>query len=146
MADLANYAEYCKQHATEAIQKHNEHIEVCNRVIEAGETGRPIASHESGPQWQLEMEALREKAETMEAANVKLKEQLEARKASLAALSARVDELTRMQNGKPAGTSSNSNPNLDLVARVNRLSAELEVLRDENRRIKRLNLDASRSG
>ena len=146
MADLANYAEYCKQHATEAIQKHNEHIEVCNRVIEAAETGRPVASVGSGPQRQAEMEALREKAETVEAANARLKAQLEAKEASLAALSARVDELARIQNGKPAGTSSNTNPNLDLVARVNRLSAELDVLRDENRRLKRINQDASRGG
>jgi len=58
MADLANYAEYCKQHATEAIQKHNEHIEVCNRVIEAADSGRPMPA---GLQedWRSEMERLR---------------------------------------------------------------------------------------
>jgi hypothetical protein len=145
MADLANYAEFCKRNAMEAIREHNEHVEVCNRVIESAETGRPVTPGASGPQWKAEMEALREKAETMEAANARLKAQLEAKEASLTALSARVDELARLQDGKPNGAGANSNPNLDLVARVNRLTAELEALRDENKRLKRTNQDASRA-
>jgi hypothetical protein len=146
MADLANYAEFCKRNAVEAIREHNEHVEVCNRVIESAETGRPVTPGASGPQWKAEMEALREKAETMEAANARLKAQLEAKEASLAALSVRVDELARVQEGKPNGAGANSSPNLDLVARVNRLTAELEALRDENKRLKRMNHDVSRSG
>ena len=146
MADLANYAEFCKRNAMEAIREHNEHVEVCNRVIESAETGRPVTPGASGPQWKAEMEALREKAETMEAANARLKAQLEAKEASLTALSARVDELARLQDGKPNGANSNSSPNLDLVARVNRLTAKLEALRDENKRLKRMNHDVSRSG
>ena len=144
MADLANYAEFCKRNAMEAIREHNEHVEVCNRVIESAETGRPVTPGASGPQWKAEMEALREKAETMEAVNARLKAQLEAKEASLAALSARVDELARIQDGKPNG--ANASPNLDLVARVNRLTAELEALRDENKRLKRMSHDVSRSG
>lgn len=128
------------------IREHNEHVEVCNRVIESAETGRPVTPGASGPQWKAEMEALREKAETMEAANARLKAQLEAKEASLAALSARVDELARVQEGKPNGAGANSSPNLDLVVRVNRLTAELEALRDENKRLKRMNHDVSRSG
>jgi hypothetical protein len=38
-ADAMNYAKYWKDRAGEAIRKHNAHIEGCNRVIEAGETG-----------------------------------------------------------------------------------------------------------
>lgn len=146
MADLANYAEYCRQHATEAIQKHNEHIEVCNRVIEAEETGRPITSAGSGGDWKPEMDALREKADRLEIENARLKGQLEAKEASLAGLSARVDELALARDGKPNGAGANSNPNLDLVARVNRLTAELEGLRDENRRFKRMHQGTSRGG
>jgi hypothetical protein len=144
MADLANYAEFCKRNAMEAIREHNEHVEVCNRVIESAETGRPVTPGASGAQWKAEMEALREKAETMEAANARLRAQSEAKEASLAALSVRVDELARIQDGKPNG--ANSSPNLDLVARVNRLTAELEALRDENKRLKRMNHEVSRSG
>ena len=146
MADLANYAEFCKRNAMEAIREHNEHVEVCNRVIESAETGRPVAPGASGPQWKAEMEALREKAETMETANARLKAQLEAKEASLTALSTRVDELARFQDGKSNGANSNSSPNLDLVARVNRLTAELESLRDENKRLKRMNHEVSRNG
>ncbi len=146
MADLANYAEYCKQNALEAIRKHNDHIEICNRVIEAEETGRPITSSGTGQDWKAEMETLREKADTLESENSRLKGQLEAKEAGLAGLSSRVDELARSRDGKPNGAGTNSNPNLDLVARVNRLTAELDGLRDENRRLKRMHQDASRGG
>ncbi len=146
MADLANYAEYCKQNALEAIRKHNEHIEVCNRVIEAEETGRPVTSTGGGQEWRAEMEQLRDKADMMETENASLKAQLDAKEANLSALSARVDELARARDGKSNGAAANSNPNLDLVARVNRLTAELDGLRDENRRLKRINQAGSRSG
>jgi len=146
MADLANYAEYCKQNALEAIQKHNQHIEACNRVIEAEETGRPITPAGSGEDWKAEMETLREKADTLETENARLKAQLEEKGANLSALSARVDELARARDGKANGAGANPNPNLDLVARVNRLTAELDGLRDENRRLKRINQAASHGG
>ncbi|MBC8166640.1 MAG: hypothetical protein H7Y20_12300, partial [Bryobacteraceae bacterium] len=40
-ADAMNYAKYWKQGADQATRKHNAHIEKCNRVIEAGESGSP---------------------------------------------------------------------------------------------------------
>ena len=79
-----------------------------------------------------------------ETENARLKAHLEVKEVSLAGLSARVDELARARDGKPNGVGTNSNPNLDLVARVNRLTAELDGLRDENRRLKRMHQDANR--
>ena len=38
-ADALRYAEYCKRRAKEAISRYNVHVETCNRVIEAGESG-----------------------------------------------------------------------------------------------------------
>jgi len=58
-------------------------------------------------------------------------------------LSAGADELARAQNGEPNGGGINSYPNLDLVARVDRFTAEFDAFRDENRRFKRVSLDTS---
>ena len=45
---LMNYATYWKQAAGEAIRRHNDHIERCNRVIEAGENGVPLGDVAEG--------------------------------------------------------------------------------------------------
>jgi hypothetical protein len=47
-----NSAAYWKSRAVEAITKHNGHIERCNGVVEAGETGTPVGdAAESASGW-----------------------------------------------------------------------------------------------
>lgn len=143
MADLANYADYCKRNALAAIRKHNEHIEVCNRVIESAETGRPVTPAGDVEEWKRQLESLRTEMAQKTADNCRLTAELEQKAATVTDLSARVDELARQQNGKPGG--ADANPNLDLVARVNRLTAELQALHQENGRLKRVNEHAGSS-
>ena len=132
MADLANYAEYCKQHATEAIQKHNEHIEVCNRVIEAADSGRPMPA---GLQedWRSEMERLRNELAEQVSENGRVSAELAQKTQMVTSLSGRVDELARQMSARGNG---GSNPNVDLVERVNRLTAELQAEREKNRKLR----------
>jgi hypothetical protein len=135
MADLANYAEYCKQHATEAIQKHNEHIEVCNRVIEAADSGRPMPA---GLQedWRPEMERLRNELAEQVSENARVSAELAQKTQMVTSLSGRVDELARQMSARGNG---GSNPNVDLVERVNRLTAELQAEREKNRKLRSAN-------
>ena len=42
MTDLLNQDQHSREVAREAIRKYNDHIERCNRVIEAAESGRPV--------------------------------------------------------------------------------------------------------
>jgi len=42
MTDLLNQDQHSREVAREAIRRYNDHIERCNRVIEAAESGRPI--------------------------------------------------------------------------------------------------------
>ena len=141
LADLANYAEYCKRHALEAIQKHNEHIEVCNRVIESAEAGRPLAAGGgSANEWKAELDRLSTELAQKTADNARLTAELEQKTATLNDLSARVDALARNQSGKTDGAATASS--MDLVARVNRLTTENQALREENGRLKRANQNA----
>jgi hypothetical protein len=141
LADLANYADHCKQHALAAIQKHNEHIEVCNRVIESAEAGRPLPAGSGGADdWKAEMDRLSTELAQKTADNARLTAELEQKAATVNDLSARVDALARNQNAR---TDTGGIPsNMDLVARVNRLSGENQALRDENNRLKRANQHA----
>jgi len=79
-----------KQHATEAIQKHNEHIEVCNRVIESADSGRPIPA---GLQedWRPEMERLRNELAEQVSANARVSAELAQKTQMVTSLSSRVD-------------------------------------------------------
>ena len=141
LADLANYADYCKRHALEAIQKHNEHIEVCNRVIESAEAGRPLpVGSGSADDWKAEMDRLSTELAQKTADNARLTAELEQKTATVNDLSARVDALARNQNARTDGGGTPSN--MDLVARVNRLTADNQALREENSRLKRANQHA----
>ena len=42
MTDLYNHDAYSREAAREAIDRYNQHIEKCNRVIEAAESGHPL--------------------------------------------------------------------------------------------------------
>src|SRR6266704_1906733 len=42
MTDIYNHDLYSREVASEAIEKYNRHVERCNRVTEAQETGQPI--------------------------------------------------------------------------------------------------------
>jgi hypothetical protein len=54
-ADAMNYAQYWKAGAENAARKHNTHIEKCNRVIEAGESGLPaVTPPKAAPRQQVE--------------------------------------------------------------------------------------------
>jgi hypothetical protein len=142
LADLANYADYCKRHALEAIQKHNEHIEVCNRVIESTETGRPITPGSGNEeQWKAEVERLRTEVAETAAANRKLTAELEKKTTTVTDLSHRIDELERNHAERANGAGAN----MDLVKRLNRLTDEVQALREENSRLKRANQNAGSS-
>lgn len=141
LADVANYADYCKRHALAAIQQHNEHIEVCNRVIESAEGGRPLPAGSGGAgDWKAEMDRLSTELAQKTADNARLTAELEQKTATVNDLSARVDALARNHNARTDGGGPPSN--MDLVARVNRLTSENQVLRDENSRLKRANQHA----
>ena len=139
LADLANYADYCRWSALEAIEQHNAHIEVCNRVIESAQTGRPMASGgNSESDWKAEADRLGAELAQKIADIARLTAALEQK--TVNDLSVRVDELARNQNGR---TNDGGPTNMDLVARVNRLTEEAEALRQENRTLKRGNQNAN---
>jgi hypothetical protein len=130
MADLANYAEYCKRNAQEAITRHNDHIETCNRVIESADTGRPIPVG-SQEDWRPEMDRLRTELAEQAAENARLSAELAQKSQMVTTMSTRIDDLARQLGGR-----SNATPNADLVDRVNRLTTELRAEREKNRRAK----------
>ncbi len=134
-----NWAAYWRNRALEAIGKHNDHIERCNRVIEAGESGVSIGDSEVAD-LRREIERTRTELQNTTSEKLRLEAELDEKKRMTTELSLRVDEATKrigkggQENGAPARTMPDEKT--ELVARINRLEAALAAATQENRRLK----------
>jgi hypothetical protein len=134
-----NWATYWRNRALEAITKHNEHIERCNRVIEAGESSVSIGNSEAAD-LRRELERTRTELQNTTSEKLRLEAELDEKKRMTTELSLRVDEVTKrigkggQENGAPSGTTPDEKA--ALVARINRLETALAAATQENRRLK----------
>ena len=135
-----NWAAYWKSRAIEAITKHNGHIERCNRVIEAGESGIPVGDAAETIDLRLELERTRSELQNVTSEKLRLKSELDEKARTISDLSLRVDAVTkRIGNGKPdndAAGAVGADDKAALVARINRLETALATATQENRRLK----------
>ena len=135
-----NWAAYWRTRAIEAITKHNAHIEKCNRVIEAGETGIPVGDAAEAVDLRLELERTRAELQNVTSEKLRLKGELDEKARTISDLSLRVDEVSKRiaignaHNG-PAGV-ARPDDKAALVARINRLESALATATQENRRLK----------
>jgi hypothetical protein len=126
-ADALRYAEYCKRKAKEAINRYNLHIETCNRVIEAGDSGIGTPETANLEDYKREIQRLKSDNDAKELQVARQSEQLEQKAAELNSLTERVTGAEqRMKNRTGPGQDS---ANAALAERIQRLEAE-------NRRLK----------
>jgi len=140
-ADAMNYAKYWKQGADKATRKHNAHIEKCNRVIEAGESGLPVGDAAETSELRQQLEGMRIEALNLTSENKRLRHDLEQKSTIVADLSVRVDDAAKkLGNGNGPGNrvkgGENSVQVATLVDRINRLEETLRTVRQENERLK----------
>lgn len=137
-ADALNYAGYWKDNATAATAKHNAHIEKCNRVIEAGESGSPTPDAAEASELRHQIEGMRVESLNLTADNKRLRQDLEQKAAMVNDLSARVDEATRKigRSNQAGKGGENAAQVATLVDRINRLEEALQAVRAENERLK----------
>jgi hypothetical protein len=139
MTDLYNHDLYSRDVAEKSIQKYNQHIERCNRAIEAAQHGRalPVATSDAD----LLNAQLQKTAGELNLAktdNAALQEQLTQKSNVVVELSLRVDALLK-KNGGPLATLqpidlSGADPNL--IKHINDLQEQLVVERKKNRQLK----------
>jgi hypothetical protein len=127
--------------AHEAIRRYNEHIELCNRAIEAqhpGQSGGTAAGSQPG-QAQTDVDKLRADKERVERDNARLTAELQQRDATIPDLAQRVNDLSEKTGGNGNGevspdTSAITDP--EAVRLINKLRQELYFERDQNKRLK----------
>jgi hypothetical protein len=138
-ADVLNYAKYWKLAAGDAIHRHNHHIERCNRVIEAGESGVPLGDAAEALRLRRELEESRTEVLNLTTTNKRLQSELDQKAGLIADLSQRVDEVARKAgNGGSGGGKGQqqSSQVASLVERINRLEEALKAARRENEILK----------
>lgn len=146
LADTCSHDSYSRQMAKEAIERHNQHIEQCNRAMEAAESGdgRPgwRSSDADGLRTELQRVASQLEATTQE--RNKLQEELRQKSLIVADLSTRIDALSKKVSGTrgiDSGAAEHASPGTNgdsarFVGQINRLQEELYAERQKNKRLK----------
>lgn len=137
LTDVWNQDQHSRCVAARAVEKHNRHMEECNRVVEAQLSGRPSPAALEAGDARHQIESLRAELGATESEKNEAKAQLEKKDKLIAELSARITALEKLwgENGgsPPDGTDTVTK----LVARINTLQQQLEAERQRNRQLKR---------
>ena len=138
-ADALRYGEYCKRKAKEAIDRYNLHIETCNRVIEAGESGMATPETANLEDHRREITRLAADNDSKDMQVKRLQEELDRKTQELTDISKRIEQAEQRLNAR-AKVASSVDAQAKLAERINRLETENRTLTEENRRLR------SRSG
>jgi len=141
VADIRRHDEYARRAAREAIQRYNDHIESCNRVIEANESGlwRWVSTAELAAM-KHEMQQANDELKTAREEIKRLDAELDAKSATIADMSVR----QRNDTSDTAQPSRHPVPPPH-VQRINQLELELNFEKKKNQRLKGTALDARNS-
>ncbi len=139
MADLYNHDRYSRDVAEKAIQKYNQHIERCNRAIEAATQGTAMPAADPGTEaLNAELRRVTEERDRYAQERDRAKLELETNSKTLAQMSLRLDGIS----AKPgANGDAGQSPDLRtgdpaVVKHINNLQEQLYAERQKNQRLK----------
>ena len=143
MTDLLNQDQHSRAVANEAIRKYNDHIERCNRVIEATDSGHPVhGSPTEVEELRSELEKKRSELDAMTGNKNKLAAELDEQRLLVAQFSLRVDGLTKRAIGDEDLTATTQlapvsageeSATSRLMLHINNLQQQLYTEREKNR-------------
>lgn len=145
-ADIRNHDLYSREKTREAVDRYHQHMEECNRVTEASEsgTGRLGWGNPAVESVKAELGRVAAQLEATTQERNKFQEELRQKSMVVADLSTRLDALSKKMNGprgadcgagEPALTGANGD-SARLVGQINRLQEELYAERQKNKRLK----------
>ena len=139
MTDLYNHDLYSRDVAEKAIQKYNQHIERCNRAIEAAQHGSTLpAATADADLLNAQLQKTAGELNVANTENATLQEQLKQKSNVIVELSLRADALLKKNGGNLASSQpinlSGADPNL--IKHINDLQEQLVVERKKNWKLK----------
>jgi hypothetical protein len=146
LADLHNHDLHSREEAQEAIDRYNQHIEHCNRAIEAAESGdgRPGWGESGQSSLKAELERMAAELQATTQDRNRLQEELRQKSLVVADLSTRLDALSKRLSGPGKSDTALRDPSpadatgdgAKLVGHINRLQEELYAERQKNKQLK----------
>jgi hypothetical protein len=130
MADMRRHDEYARQAAREAIRRYNEHIESCNRVIEAADSGARWMSSAEVEALELEAQQARNEATALREETKRLRDEIQKQSVVIAGMPAQSGEAQASLPFTKDATVS------QYITRINELNQELLEERKKNQRRK----------
>lgn len=143
LTDVWNDSELARTNAQMAIEKHNRHMQECNRVVEAQASGRTSPTALEADDARNEQARLRGELDNVGGERNMLKAKLEEKEKLVDNLSVRLSALEK--SGLTGGAVSAANENggnghgeseSKLITRINQLTQQLELERQRNRTLK----------
>jgi len=138
MTDIFNHDQYSREVATQAIEKYNDHIERCNRAVEAGQQGMAVPGtvleHE---ELRVELQRTAGELERVSKERNTLQEELQRKAATVVDLSFRLEGLSKKSAGNGAAVVAINLSGADpgVVKLINELQEQLYAERQKSRRL-----------
>jgi hypothetical protein len=139
MADLYNHDLYSRDIAEKATEKYNNHIERCNRAIEAGQHGNAMPGTDSDQEsWKAQLDHVTEERDRYLRERDAAQRELDTNRRTLTELSLRVEGMSIKQgsNGEVGSFVELSSADPNVVRLINNLQEQLVVERNKNRQLK----------
>ena len=143
LTDLYNHDLYSRQAAREAIERYNNHVEHCNRAIEAGSGQTISGSTSENDELKAKLQKMADDLRAMTNEKDRLQEELKQRSAVVTDLSLQLQALSEKIDGKGAAARAGGQATLPLPASnaeymklVNSLQQQLHAEREKNRHLK----------
>jgi len=136
MTDLYNHDAYSRQIAREAIARYNDHIERCNRAIEASDG--VSATDSEADRLRAELQSITSERDSYQRERDLAKQDLAEKERVLADMSLRLDALVKKADSGRNTLSASPIQGADqkLVQHINTLQEQLYAERRENKRLK----------
>lgn len=136
MEEAKAHDAYSRQVAHEAIQRYNEHIELCNRAIEAGDPAgtTALAGNSGVVNYRADLDVERQKVNRLESDKTRLETELKSKTDLIADLSNRLDAVSKQIGNNGSDPSAPSIA--EMVRQINSLEQQLYAERENNRRLK----------
>ena len=138
MTDIFNHDQYSREIAKQAIEKYNNHIERCNRALEATQQGvsAPGAGLEH-EEVRVELQITAGELERVSQEWITLQEELQRKAATIIDLSSRLDGLSKRSAGNGAAVPPLNLNGADpgVIKLINELQEQLYAERQKNRQL-----------
>ena len=139
MADSYNHDLHSRDVAERAIRKYNDHIERCNRAIEAGQHGPVVEDSDlDHTSWSVKLEQVTEERDRYLRERDCAQKELDTNRRTLAELSLRLDKMSAKPggNGKTSSSTELNSADPTVVRHINNLQEQIYAERETNKRLK----------